>query len=167
MGLGIRQVGQHIARVLAGEFGNLEDLMAATPEQLLAIHEVGPEISRSVALFFQEERNLRVIRKLQESRVRIEVKPRRDSGEGGHLPFKNKTVVFTGGLARWTREDAKRRVEELGGRVSSSVSKKTGYVVAGSDAGSKLADAQRLGVRTLTEEEFEGLAGKPNGPVES
>ena len=167
MGLGIRQVGQHLARLLADHFGNLEDLMAATPEQLLAIHEVGPEISRSVALFFQEEHNLRVIHKLEESAVRIEVKPRRDSGDGGHLPFKNKTVVFTGGLERWTREAAKQRVEELGGRVGSSVNKKTGYVVAGSDAGSKLADARRLGVRILTEDEFEDLAGKPGRPEES
>ncbi|HSE57302.1 MAG TPA: NAD-dependent DNA ligase LigA, partial [Nitrospiraceae bacterium] len=161
MGLGIRQVGQHIARVLANYFGNLEDLMAAPPERLLEIHEVGPEISRSVASFFLEERNRAVIRKLQDLGVRIEAKPRKDFEKAGDLPFKQKTVVFTGGLERWSREAAKRRVEELGGRVSSSVSKKTDYVVAGSEAGSKLAEARRLGLRILTEEEFEELAGKP------
>lgn len=164
MGLGIRQVGQHIARVLANYFGNLEDLMAAAPERLLEIHEVGPEISRSVASFFQEERNRAVIRKLQDLGVRIEARPRKESVQADDLPFKQKTVVFTGGLERWSREAAKRRVEELGGRVSSSVSKKTDYVVAGSEAGSKLADARRLGVRILTEDEFEELAGEPESP---
>ena len=89
--------------------------MAASPEQLLAIHEVGPEISRSVASFFQEERNRAVIRKLQELGVHIEAKPRKESAQAGDLPFKQKTVVFTGGLERWSREAAKRRVEELGG----------------------------------------------------
>ncbi|MGE3151829.1 MAG: NAD-dependent DNA ligase LigA [Nitrospiraceae bacterium] len=164
MGLGIRQVGQHIARVLADHFGNLEDLMVASPEQLLEIHEVGPEISRSVALFFQEERNQAVIRRLEESGVRIEAKSRKGSALAADLPFTEKTVVFTGGLERWSREAAKRRVEELGGRVSSSVSKKTDYLVAGREAGSKLAEAQRLGVRILTEEEFEELAGKVERP---
>lgn len=166
MGLGIRQVGQHLARVLATHFGNLEDLMAAPPEHLLAIHEVGPEISRSVASFFHEERNQAVIRKLRELGVRIEAKPRKEPAQAGDLPFQQKTVVFTGGLERWSREAAKRRVEELGGRAGSSVSKKTDYVVAGTEAGSKLADAQRLGVRILTEEEFEELAGKPEHPPE-
>ena len=165
MGLGIRQVGQHIARVLANHFGNLEDLMSASSEQLLEIHEVGPEISRSVASFFQEERNQAVIRKLGELGVRIEAKPRKEWASAGNLRFKHKTVVFTGGLERWSREAAKRRVEELGGRVNSSVSKKTDYVVAGSEAGSKLAEAQRLGVRILTEQEFEELAGKPEHPA--
>jgi DNA ligase (NAD+) len=165
MGLGIRQVGQHIARVLADHFGNLEDLMVSSPEQLLEIHEVGPEISRSVASFFQEERNQAVIRKLGELNVRIEAKPRKEPAQTGDLPFRQKTVVFTGGLERWSREAAKRRVEELGGRVSSSVSKKTDYVVAGSEAGSKLADARRFGVRILTEEEFEEFAGKQERPL--
>ncbi|MEX5214123.1 MAG: NAD-dependent DNA ligase LigA [Nitrospiraceae bacterium] len=164
MGLGIRQVGQHIARVLADHFGNLEDLMVASPEQLLEIHEVGPEISRSVALFFQEERNQAVIRRLEESGVRIEAKSRKGSALAADLPFAEKTVVFTGGLERWSREAAKRRVEELGGRVGSSVSKKTDYVVAGREAGSKLAEARRLGVRILTEEEFEEMAGKVERP---
>jgi DNA ligase (NAD+) len=157
-------VGQHIARVLADHFGSLECLMAASPEQLLEIHEVGPEISRSVASFFQEERNQAVIRKLGESGVHIEAKPRKGSAQAADLPFKQKTVVFTGGLERWSREMAKRRVEELGGKVSSNVSKKTDYVVAGSEAGSKLAEAQRLGLRVLTEEEFEELAGKAERP---
>lgn len=161
VGLGIRQVGQHIARVLADHFGTLEDLMAASPEQLLEIHEVGPEISRSVASFFQEERNQAVIRKLGELGVHIEAKPKKEPAQTNALSFKHKTVVFTGGLERWSREAAKRRVEELGGRVSSGVSKKTDYVVAGSEAGSKLADAKHFGVRVLTEEEFEALAGKP------
>lgn len=121
MGLGIRQVGQHIARVLADHFGNLEDLMVASPEQLLEIHEVGPEISRSVALFFQEERNQAVIRRLEESGVRIEAKSRKGSALAADLPFTEKTVVFTGGLndgAERRRNGASRNLAAVSAQAS-------------------------------------------------
>lgn len=158
MGLGIRQVGQHVARLLADHFGSLDPLMTASEEELQRIHEIGPEISRSVARFFREEGNQRVIAKLLESGVEIEGKAR-PSRDRKTSPFAGKTVVFTGGLTRWARDDAKRRVESLGGRVTSSVSKKTDFVVAGSEAGSKLDQARALGVAVLTEAEFEAMAG--------
>jgi DNA ligase (NAD+) len=160
MGLGIRQVGQHVARLLADHFGSLDALMAADEERLLEIHEIGPEISRSVERFFREEGNQRVIARLLESGVEIQALVREDK-PAGDSPFAGKSVVFTGGLSRWGRDDAKRRVETLGGRVTSGVSKKTDFVVAGTDAGSKLEQARSLGVKIMTEEEFERFAGKP------
>ncbi len=149
MGLGIRQVGQHVARLLADFFGTLEALMRADQEQLLQIHEIGPEISESVERFFREEGNQRVIAKLLASGVTVEAK---GAGSG---PLSGKTFVFTGGLVRWGREDAKKKVEALGGRVASSVSRKTTYVVAGGEAGSKLEQAKSLGVPILDEAAFE------------
>lgn len=164
MGLGIRQVGQHVAKILAAHYGSLDRLMAAEEADLQAIHEIGPEISRSVERFFREEGNQRVLAKLLDAGVQIEVRePQAPTATAEAGPFSGKSVVFTGGLSRWSREDAKRRVEELGGRVASSVSKKTDFVVAGEDAGSKLEQAQHLGVRVLTEEEFESLAGTADG----
>ncbi len=162
MGLGIRQVGQHVARVLADHYGALSPLMAAEEPDLQQIHEIGPEISRSVARFFREDGNQRVLAKLLDAGVIIESRPRSVSKAAGG-PFAGKSVVFTGGLERWAREDAKRRVEALGGRVASSVSKKTDFVVAGSDAGSKLDQARTLGITILSEADFEALAGTEPG----
>lgn len=167
MGLGIRQVGQHVAKILAAHYGSLDRLMAAEEEDLQAVHEIGPEISRSVARFFREEGNHTVLRKFVEAGVQIEQRQPQAAATTEAGPFAGKSVVFTGGLSRWSREDAKRRVEELGGRAASSVSKKTDFVVAGEEAGSKLEQAQRLGVRVLTEEEFESLAGSPPGAGQS
>lgn len=157
MGLGIRQVGQHIAKVLAREFGSLDAVMAADGDRLQAVNEIGPEISSSLVSYFQEEANRRVIAQLVSLGVRIESPPQAD--EHAMRPLAGKGFVFTGGLERWSREEAGRRVEQLGGTVSSSVSKRTAYVVAGRDPGSKLADAGKLGVPVLTEEEFARLIG--------
>ncbi|GKS58377.1 DNA ligase [Nitrospira sp.] len=154
MGLGIRQVGQHVAKLLADHFGTLDALLAAGEDQLQRIHEIGPEISRSVERFCHEEGNQRVIRKLLELGVKIQ------GGKKTGGPFKGQTFVFTGGLARTSRDDAKRLVEELGARVASSVSKKTTYVVVGTDAGSKLDRARSLAVTVLSEEEFEDLINR-------
>ncbi|MDE3117437.1 MAG: NAD-dependent DNA ligase LigA [Nitrospirota bacterium] len=155
MGLGIRQVGRHIAKVLARRFGTLDAIMAADRDTLENVHEIGPEIAASLESFFREERNRRVIRRLLDLGMMVE-EPTRPEG-GAARPLEGKTFVFTGGLATLGRDAAKRLVEDRGGRVTSSVSKQTDYVVAGAEAGSKLEEARRLGVRVLTESEFRAL----------
>jgi DNA ligase (NAD+) len=155
MGLGIRQVGQHTARVLAKQFRTLPRLMSATQEEFVRVHEIGPEISASLASFFSEARNRRVIDRLVERGLTIETPPA--EAAPGSQTLARKTFVFTGGLAGYSRDQAKQMVEQHGGQVSSSVSKKTSYVVAGTDPGSKLDQAQKLGVRILTETEFTAL----------
>lgn len=155
MGLGIRQVGQHIARVLAKQFGTLQKLMSATQEELLQVREIGPEISASLTSFFSEERNRAVIARLIEQGLTIA--PPSTENAAGSQSLAGKTFVFTGGLAGYSRDQAKQLVERQGGQVSSSVSKKTSFVVAGTDPGSKLDQAQKLGVRILTETEFTAL----------
>jgi DNA ligase (NAD+) len=161
-GLGIRQVGQHITRVLARRFGTLDILMAADPTLLETVHEIGPEIAASVVAYFGEEHNRRVIRRMRDLGVRIEEEDR--AGEvGASRPLEGKTFVFTGGLSNFTREAAERRIEQLGGRATSSVSKQTDYVVAGADAGSKLDQAKKLGVTVLDEEGFVQLLEMSSG----
>jgi DNA ligase (NAD+) len=157
MGLGIRQVGQHIARVLAERFRTLDAVMAADRETLERVHEIGPEIAASLESFFKEERNRQVIRRLLDLGLTVEAVPEASLAA---RPLAGKTFVFTGGLERFSRDEAKRRVEQLGGRAASSVSKQTDYVVAGAEAGSKLDRARKLGVSILTETEFEKLIGK-------
>lgn len=155
MGLGIRQVGQHIARVLARQFGTLPKLMSATQEDLLQVREIGPEISASLTSFFSEERNRAVIAHLIERGLTIAPPSTEQAADSQHLA--GKTFVFTGGLEGYSRDQAKQLVERQGGQVSSSVSKKTSFVVAGTDPGSKLDQARKLGVRVLTETEFTAL----------
>jgi DNA ligase (NAD+) len=154
MGLGIRQVGQHIARVLAQRFGTLPQLMAATEAEFIQVHEIGPEISASLASFFREDRNRQVIARLVERGLSIA--PPAQATSSSHA-LAGKTFVFTGGLSGYSRDEAKQLVEQHGGTVSSSVSKKTSYVVAGTDPGSKLDQAQKLGVTVLSEGEFTDL----------
>jgi DNA ligase (NAD+) len=155
MGLGIRQVGRHIANVLAKEFGSLDAIMAADKERLESVKEIGPEISSSLVSFFQEASNRRVIEQLRELGLSIEESaPQRDRSR---LPLSDQVFVFTGGLEAFGREEAKALVEQLGGTVSSSVGKHTTYVVAGREAGSKLDRARELGVRILNEDEFREL----------
>jgi DNA ligase (NAD+) len=158
MGLGIRQVGQHIAKVLAREFGSLEQIMSADRERFQQIREIGPEISEGLVAYWSEPRNRDVIAQLQGSGIQIApgmaVRDRRES------LFTGKTFVFTGGLDHFTRDEAQQAVEAAGARVSSSVSKKTSYVVGGRDPGSKLDQARALGVTILTEQEFAAMVGK-------
>lgn len=158
--LGIRQVGEHVAQVLAEAFGDLDALAGAERDDLLAVREVGPEIADSVTEFFGEPRNRHELKRLV--KAGLEVRPVR--GASGKGPLAGKTFVFTGELARRTRAEAMRRVEELGGRVVSGVSGKTDYVVVGADPGSKVDDARRLGVRRLDESQFERLLGQRRQP---
>ena len=155
MGLGIRQVGQHIARVLAKQFAALPRLLGVTEDELLQVREIGPEISASLASFLKEARNREVIARLIDRGLSIA--PQEEPATSGSRALSGKTFVFTGGLEGYSRDQAKELVERHGGSVSSSVSKKTAYVVAGADPGSKLDQARKLGVRILSEEEFTDL----------
>ncbi len=149
--LGIRHVGEHIARVLANHFGSLDKIKNASEEELMAIHEIGPQVAKSIVQFFSEKRNLETLKKLFEGGVRIQ-EPQPEAGADNR--FAGMTFVFTGALERFTRDEAERLVEERGGRAASSVSRKTTYVVAGPGAGSKLAKARELGIPVISEKEF-------------
>ena len=146
--LGIRNVGEATAKDLARHFGSLDDLMAADEETLMQVPEVGPVVAQSIIQFFAEPHNREVIGQLRAAGVCWpESAPRRKPM--GRLA--GKTLVLTGTLPHMTRDEAKSRIEAAGGKVAGSVSKKTDYVVAGSDAGSKLAKAQELGIAILDE----------------
>jgi DNA ligase (NAD+) len=147
--LGIRHVGEHVAKVLARQFGSLEALAGATREELLAVHEVGPQVAESVLAFFAAPRNREILAQLAASGVRPKVTERRAGG-----PLTGKTFVFTGTLPTLGRKEGQERVELLGGRAAGSVSKKTDYVVAGDEAGSKLEKARELGIPILDEAGF-------------
>src|SRR5437667_68020 len=151
--LGIRQVGEATAKALAEHFGTLERLMDATEEELQEVRDVGPEVAASIRGFFAEKQNRKVIQKLLAAGVR----PAAVSRPKG--PLAGKKFVLTGTLETMTRPEAQRRIEALGGRLQSSVSKETDYVVVGVDPGSKLAKAKALGVRTVEEKAFVKLLG--------
>jgi DNA ligase (NAD+) len=158
MGLGIRQVGQHVAKVLVHEFHTLQGIMAADQKRLQQVREIGPEISNSLLSFFREEHNRLVIERLCANGMVIS--PSSRERPDGATALAGKTFVFTGGLERLTRDEAARLVEEQGGTISSTVSRKTSYLVAGRDPGSKLGQARKLGVSVLTEEDFSALLGQ-------
>jgi DNA ligase (NAD+) len=151
--LGIRHVGEHVAQVLARHYPQWQDLQHASFAELQAIHEIGPRIAQSLVAFFQDPGNQAVLEKLQRGGVQVAVAPKASSAQ----TLRGKTFVFTGGLQSYSREEAKRLVEARGGRVASSVSRNTTYVVAGSEAGSKLDHARELGVAVLSEEELQAL----------
>jgi len=147
--LGIRHVGEHTAKLLANAFGSMENLEHASEEELLSIREVGPQVAQSIRTFFHNRNNIEVIERMFNAGVKPSVEEKRVGGR-----FTGKTFVFTGALSRFTRDDAKRMVENEGGHAAGSVSKKTDFVVAGAEAGSKLDKARQLGVKVLTEDEF-------------
>jgi DNA ligase (NAD+) len=153
--LGIRLVGEAQAQILAKDFNELEDLMEASEEKLEEVEKIGPNRASSIREYFDNPRNREIIRKLRESGVREEPPEPRTAG-----PLAGKTFVFTGGLAHISREEAKTQVIARGGKVSSSVSAKTDYVVMGADPGSKHAKAKELGVPLLDEAAFAELIGR-------
>lgn len=146
--LGIRNVGEATAKDLARYFGKLEALQAASAEALQQVPDVGPVVARSIAEFFAEPHNREVISKLVEAGIRW---PESEGQPASSGQLEGKTFVLTGTLPTMSRDDAKERIEAAGGKVSGSVSKKTSYVVAGSEAGSKLTKAQELGLTILDE----------------
>jgi DNA ligase (NAD+) len=153
--LGVRHVGETVAELLAAHFGDLDPLLAASREELEAVEGVGPTIAESVARFFEDERNAQEVCRLRELGLRWKKTPRATPRDAG--PLAGKTFVVTGTLEGLTRSEAKRRIVERGGKVTGSVSKKTSYVVAGADPGSKLAKARELEVEVLDQEAFEAL----------
>jgi DNA ligase (NAD+) len=148
-GLGIRHVGESTAKDLAAHFGGLERLISATIEQLLEVADVGPIVAESVHEFLNEAHNRGVIRALREAGVAWSESEGR--AVAAPLPLAGKTFVLTGTLPTLSRDDAKEMIESLGGKVAGSVSKKTDWVVAGAEAGSKLAKATELGLAVLDE----------------
>jgi DNA ligase (NAD+) len=155
--LGIRFVGERTALFLAEAFGSMETLAAAGVEDLQLVEEVGPKVAESVFQFFREPRNQELVERLRAAGLQFTYASTRPKGG----PLQGKTFVLTGTLADLSREEAKRLIESAGGKVTGSVSKKTSYVVAGEDAGSKLAKARELGVTILSEEQLMDLIQAP------
>jgi len=153
-GLGIRMVGERTAQFLAEHFGSMEALESAGVEELQDVNEVGPRIAESIAEFFSIAANRKLVERLREAGARLTgQKKQRGTKLAG------KTFVLTGTLKHFTRDEAKKMIEDAGGKVTNSVSKKTDYVVAGADAGSKLDKAKELGVAVINEKEMEGIVG--------
>ncbi len=154
--LGIRYVGAGAARKLALHFGTMENLMKASEEELEAIYDVGPQMSKSIRAFFENPENQKVIHRLKEAGLNFESSVTKSESQ----VLDGKTFVLTGTLGSMTREEAKNKILSLGGKVSSSVSKKTDFVVAGENPGSKFNKAKELGVRILSENKFLQLLEK-------
>ena len=155
--LGIRMVGERVAKLLAQRFGSLDALAAASEEELTAVPEVGPKVAHAVRVYFEDPRQKKRLSALAAAGVQPPVAV----VAMGDRPLQGKTIVLTGTLSAYTREEATRRLEELGARVASSVSAKTHLVVAGEDAGSKLEKARKLGIEVLDED---GLTRLLEGP---
>jgi len=149
--LGIRHVGEFVAGVLAKEFGSLDKIMDASEETLRNIEGIGPEVASSIRAFFERDENRKLIRELLDKGVTPESKIAKAEGD---TPFAGKKVVLTGSMDSYTRSEAKEKIEGLGGSVTGSVSKKTDFVIAGEDAGSKLDKAKKLNIKVLDEKEF-------------
>lgn len=151
IGLGIRHVGEKGARIMSEEFGTMEALMAATTEQLTAIHEIGDKMAQSVTSYFSKEEVQQLIERLQQAGVNMVYTGKKAQLQTLDSLFAGKTIVLTGKLSQLTRNEAKAQIEQLGGTVTGSVSKKTHIVIVGEDAGSKLTKAQELGIEVWDE----------------
>lgn len=160
-GLGIRHVGAKAAKILAEHFGDLETLSKSDYESIIALDTIGDIIADSVVTYFSNEEVHELMNELKQAGVNFEYKELRNAQlQEVESPFKEKTVVLTGKLTRFTREEAKETIENLGGKVTGSVSKKTDIVVAGEDAGSKLTKAQELGIEVWTEDQMADALAK-------
>jgi len=151
--LGIRLVGSRAAQLIARHFKSLDKIMNARKEDFLVIDEIGEKIAESIVAFFKEEQNRKLVEKLKKAGVNTRLKEKQEQGQ----QLNGKTFVLTGTLEGYTREEAKSEIERRGGRVTGSVSKKTDYVIAGENPGSKLEKAKELGITILDEQEFKKL----------
>jgi DNA ligase (NAD+) len=159
-GLGIRHVGERTAQLLAEHFGSIERLEKAPPEELEQVHEVGPKLAESIHQFFREKQNRDLIERLRRQGLKLEAAIQKHRPE---QVFAGKTFVVTGTLEGMTREEATEFIERHGGRVTSSVSKKTNFVLAGKDPGSKLEKARQLGVEIIDEPTLRSMAPGSEG----
>ncbi|MFA6468126.1 MAG: NAD-dependent DNA ligase LigA [Bacteroidota bacterium] len=155
-GLGIRFVGEGVAKLLADHFPSMESLRSAAKEELEKVEGIGPRIAESVVRFFQDKYSQKLIDRLEKAGVQMRSDKKKRTGNSS---IAGKSFVLTGGLESMSRDEAKEKIEALGGKSSSSVSKRTDFVIVGSDAGSKLQKAIELGVTTITEEEFLKMLG--------
>ncbi|MBI2428339.1 MAG: NAD-dependent DNA ligase LigA [Ignavibacteriales bacterium] len=150
-GLGIRFVGEGVAKLLADNFPSIDKLQKASQEELESVEGIGPRIAESIVRFFMDRHSAKLVERLAKAGVQMKAEKKKISG---NTAVTGKTFVLTGGLESMSRDEAKEKIEALGGKSGSSVSSKTDYVIVGSDAGSKLQKAKDLGITTLTEEEF-------------
>lgn len=151
-GLGIRHVGAKAARLLAEEFESIDALMDATVEQLTAVFEIGDKMADSIVMYFEKEEVRELIERLRQLGVNVYYTGKKINTEEIDSVFNGKTIVLTGKLSQLNRSEAQKKIEELGGKVTGSVSKKTDLVIAGEDAGSKLTKAEQLGIEVWNEE---------------
>jgi len=152
-GLGINLIGSKAAQVIAEHFKTIDDIMKAKFEDFTQLPDIGPKMARSIVSFFAEKQNVETIEKLKKAGVNM----KKLSKEKVSSIFEGKTFVLTGALGNYTREEATRIIEERGGKVTNSVSKKTDYVLVGKDPGSKLKKAQELGIEIIDEKQFEEM----------
>jgi len=153
--LGIRHVGKNTAKILARRFASLDDLAKCTIDQLIAIHEIGDKVARSIVDYFASPEKIMLLKKLHQAGVQ----PQAEVVIQNDGPLTGKIFVITGTLSKWSRQEAEELVEKAGGRTSGSVSKKTDYVLVGENAGSKLEKAEKLGVELIDEATFAQMAG--------
>lgn len=152
VGLGIPMVGEKTAKILAEHFKNIDNLSKATYDELISIEGIGPEVAKSIIEYFKNEKTKEIIEKLKKAGVNLETKEIKKSDK-----LKGLTFVITGTLKNYTRDEAKEVIEQLGGKVTNTVSSKTDYLIVGENPGSKLEKARQLGVKTINEDEFEKL----------
>lgn len=151
--LGIRHVGTKASKLLARKYKKIDNLMQANQEELSSINDIGPIVASSIVEFFSQEQTIDLIKKLKAGGVNTKAKEE----ENLDNRFEGKTFVLTGTLENYTRGEASNLIEKYGGKTTSTVSKKTDYVLAGEEAGSKLTKAQNLGVTILSEAEFQEM----------
>ncbi len=164
-GLGIRHVGETTAKDLARHFGSVDALMAADEANLLQVNDVGPVVAESLLSFFAQQQNRDVVKALIDAGFELMQAAPVDTADANASPFAGKTVVLTGTLPTLSREQAQAMLEAVGAKVSGSVSKKTHYVLAGSDAGSKLVKAQELGITVIDEAQLLAMLNTPASPA--
>jgi DNA ligase (NAD+) len=148
--LGIRHVGDETAEIFAKRFGSMNKLAQASEDELLEIDFIGPKIAQSIVAFFRQQDNIRIVERLQQAGIRMEA----DVARPDNLPLAGQEYVITGKLEFSPRKDIEAALRELGAATSSTVTRKTNYLVAGVDPGSKMAKAQQLGVEILSEDDL-------------